>query len=102
VVFAAGAWLGVGRWTLTLDRQKGTARLRRPWRTRRALAAIVGVRLFSLRQAQIERVRRRRNISRFLATATRDKMSPDNMDCMLQPSRSRAKLRSAHELRSCR
>jgi hypothetical protein len=63
VVFAAGAWLAGGTWTLTVDRQKGTARLRRgPWRTRHPLAAIVGVRLFSMRQAQIERVRRRRTV----------------------------------------
>jgi hypothetical protein len=63
VAFAAAAWLVVGSWTLTLDRRKGLARLRRgPSLTRLPLAMLVGVRFYSLRQAQIERVRRSRAV----------------------------------------
>lgn len=61
VAVAAVLWVAAGSWTLTLDRREGMARLRRgPWRSRRPLAGLVGVRFFSLRQAQIDRVRRRR------------------------------------------
>jgi hypothetical protein len=63
VAFAAFFWLLGGSWKLTLDGREGMARLRRgPLYTRRALTGFVGVRLISGRQAQIERVRRRRQV----------------------------------------
>jgi hypothetical protein len=56
-------WTMGGPWTLTLDRRAGWATLwRGPWRTRRSLEGLVGVRVSSLHQAQIERVRRRRQV----------------------------------------
>jgi hypothetical protein len=63
VALAAAIWLAVGPWTLTLDRRGGLASLRRGlWRTRRPVAGLAGVRFCSLRQAQIEQVRRRRAV----------------------------------------
>jgi hypothetical protein len=63
VALGALAWLGVTPWTLTLDREKGVARLwRGPWRSERSLASFTGVRFCSLLQAQIEQVRRRRTV----------------------------------------
>jgi len=63
VAFAVFAWLVGGPWTLTLDRREGLTSLRQgPWRRRRPLSGLVGVRFFSARQAQIESVRRRRSV----------------------------------------
>jgi hypothetical protein len=59
LVWTIGAWTLGGAWTLKLDRGAGKAALRRgPWTTRRQLGTFVGVRVCSMRQAQIERVRR--------------------------------------------
>lgn len=70
VAVAAMLWVAAGSWTLTLDRREGMARLRRgPWRSRRPLAGLVGVRFFSRRQAQIDRVRRRRAVMPYAPVA---------------------------------
>jgi hypothetical protein len=67
---AAAAWLVAGPWSLTLDRDRGLAKLRRgPWRARRPLAAFVGVRFFSMRQREIERIRRRQTVMPYAPVA---------------------------------
>ncbi len=56
-------WAIGGPWCLTLGRQVGRATLwRGPWRTSRPLSEVVAVRVVSMRQAQIARVRREQTL----------------------------------------